>query len=59
MLLSIGNTDVVANKEKMIQARTIIAPSRQTEAKPLIKLIPVFCVGSPAKVELGFVEIEI
>ncbi len=43
----------LANKENIIQARTIIAPSRQTAVNDLRKLFATFCVGSPATVESG------
>ena len=45
--------DVPENSEKIMQAKMIIAPSRQCAAKPRIKLMPVLCVGSPAKEARG------
>ena len=49
----------LANNEKIIQERTIIAPSKQTAQYDLRKLFPTFCVGSPAKVESGIGAIAV
>lgn len=39
--------------EKMMQPRTMIAPSRQTAAYDFKKLFPIWLVGSPANVDKG------
>jgi hypothetical protein len=48
-----------ANTEKMMQASTMIAPSRQTAAYPLRKALPMLCVGSPAKEAKGIGAIAV
>ena len=48
-----------ANKENIIQDKTIIAPSKQTAVKDLRKLFATFCVGSPATVESGIGAIAV
>ena len=49
----------LANNEKIIQERTIIAPSKHTAQYDLRKLLPIFCVGSPAKDESGIGAIAV
>ena len=48
-----------ANTENMIQDITITAPSRQTAAYDFMKLIPILCVGSPAKDDRGIGAIAV
>ncbi len=42
-----------AKSEKMMQNSTITAPSKQTAQQLLINDLPIFCEGSPAKVDRG------
>ena len=50
---------VEANKENIIQAKTIIAPSNQTALNDFKKLFPTCCVGSPANVDKGIGAIAV
>lgn len=59
--LTLGLTDggEPASAEKMIQAKTMIAPSRQTPAYDFIKVNEMFCVVSPAEHDKGIGEIAV
>ena len=49
----------LANKENIIQASTITAPSKQTPVNDLRNVLPIPCVGSPANVAKGIGEIAV
>ena len=50
---------LAANFVNMMQASIMIAPSKQTAAYPFRKLMPILCVGCPAKVESGIGAIAV
>ena len=50
---------LIANSENIMHDNTIIAPSKQTAEQLFKKLLPTFCVGSPANVESGIGAIAV